>query len=191
MLKTIRTTMLQSMRLLRKHSQVMQIYSCLNRNPEPILRSEDGFKVQHRNVQGKRFKNLLKQYNASVCEAVLYSLDYKLLKLGTPGLIISHQDKFKVHHISIWEICLKIFFSSNTILLLIILQCISILISLYHHIKVIVTLCHFLQVILQICQLFFTLMHRTIRFASNDQILGYDVKKVSFFISIVQSIVKY
>lgn len=82
-------------------------------------------------------------------QAFSYSVDYNLVKPGTLGLLLGHQHRFKVIHISIWEICLKIFFYSNTTLLLIILLCISILISLYHHIKVIMTLCHFLEVILQ------------------------------------------
>lgn len=101
-------------------------------------------------------------------QACSYSVDYKFLKPGTPGLILGHQHRFKVIHISIWEICLKIFFYSNTILLLIILQCISILISLYHHIKVIVSISDLMSLFIGHFTILSTLMHRTIGFASND-----------------------
>lgn len=49
-----------------KHPKIVLIVNCLNRDPEPILGSKKGFRVQHSSIYEIIKKLLLKKYNAMI-----------------------------------------------------------------------------------------------------------------------------
>lgn len=92
---------------------IVKILNYKNRDPRTKTGAPDRVQSLTQDYKGKVFKNILKNYNATVCEiTVQASLNCEDSELWTNIMV---PEGIQIRHRNIWGTCLKIFFSRTTV----------------------------------------------------------------------------